>query len=485
VRPLVKALVVVLTVPVVCAALALTSRHELDTRWTAGLRRPFLVRRQVPDERLLARYSLSVVCGDPRLAPGIRPCRPYRLFSSMATAAAATGALGVGFLGAVSVAGAACRARRRRLSRLFRPALYVTVFGLVVLVLLHGALGVASVFLFGEVIQRWPIGLVLALAAATVVAALSMIQLALAVTRRESPAVVARELRPGTQRRLVEWVRGAAESVGAATPAHLLVGLHPAVFVADASIVTLDGRLPGRSLYLPLPLARILSSDELRALVAHELAHVAAPQAADSERVFALHAGVRRTLRVLSLRSSGIAALTALPALSVLSLFDEAFDPAVSSASREREQAADGAAADLAGPATLASALVKAHAFTPAWDAVATAMDRAVIEGTQYENASVLFAQVAAASSDLGRLAGAGGLSLPHPVDVHPSLAERLKDLGVSVGEVSAAALVVDPADPAIALVDGHDAIERDLSQVEQRIAAMTWGPVEDEPAVV
>jgi hypothetical protein len=269
--------------------------------------------------------------------------------------------------------------------------------------------------------------------------------------------------------------------VGSGPPAHLLAGLHPALFVTDAPIVSLDGRLSGRSFYFPLTLGRILSKEELRGLVAHEFAHFAASQAAGAKRVFPLYAGVRRSLRALSQRSTGIGAFTALPALSVLSLFVDTFEPAVAAASRETEQVADRVAADVVGRATLAAALVKSHAFTPAWDAVTTAMDRAVIEGTQYVNASALFAQVAAASSDAERLAGAGLLSAPHPVDVHPSLAERLRALGVSLAEVSVSALATDPPDPAIALVDGHDAIERDLSEVEHRIAAMAWSRPEDE----
>jgi Zn-dependent protease with chaperone function len=481
VKSLVKALAVVLAVPAICAALALTSRSELDARWQATLRRPFLSRGQMPDERVIARYALGVRCADPWTAAGTRPCRPYNLFTSMADAAAVTAAVGVAFLAAIGAVGAACRSRRARLSHVLRLAVYGIVGGLVVLVLVHGALGVAGVFLLGEVIQRWPVTMVLVLAAATAGATLSMIQLALAVTSHESPSVVARLLSPEDYPGLAAWVGEIAGAVGARVPEHTLAGLRPGVFVSDDAVVHLDGRVDRRTLYFALPLARILSVEELRGLVAHELAHFREGQAEENTRLVRFHAGVKRSVRRLADRALGIRAVTALPALSILSVAMDGFEPAVASAQRDREFAADRAAADLVGSRTLAAALVKAHAFTPGWDAVSAAMDRAVMAGAQYVNASALFAQVTSASAGPERLVGAGALSLPHPTDVHPSVADRLKALGVVPGDVTAAALATQPPHPAVVLVEGYETIERDLSEVEHRIAASVWARPEDD----
>jgi Zn-dependent protease with chaperone function len=466
-----KPLAVVLAVPLVFAALALTSRSESDQRWQDGLRRQFVVRRQRPDERVIARYSLASLCGDPRAARTIRPCRSYNLFSSMVRASAVTGALGAIFLAAVAAAGAACRSRRDRLLRLFKPALYATVTGLVALVLLHGLLGIAGLFLLGEVIQRWPITLVLLLAAATLAAVASMIQVALAVTRKDGPPVVGRRLDPASQPRLAAWVAEIAAAAGVAPPAHLVAGLGPELFAAEGTVTCLDGPLHGRTLCLSLPLARILSVEELRGLVAHELAHFRAGEAAATVVFLPLHAGARRSIQRLS-QVPGIRSVTTLPALSILSFFMQAFEPGVSRLRSEREQDADQVAAGVAGREIFGTALVKAHAFTPAWEAVSVAMERAVVEDSQYENTSELFEQVAAGSAGPERLAGVGALSLPHPTDLHPALADRLRALGVSPREVAAAALLTRPADPAATLVQGCEAIERDLSRIEHRMAA-------------
>jgi hypothetical protein len=69
---------------------------------------------------------------------------------------------------------------------------------------------------------------------------------------------------------------------------------------------------------------------------------------------------------------------------------------------------------------------------------------------------------------------------MPHPTDVHPPLAVRLQAIGVTPVEVSLAALVTQPSHPAATLLEGYEAIERDLSEVEHRIAATVRGGADD-----
>jgi Zn-dependent protease with chaperone function len=481
VRSFVKALALVVVLPVACAALAYSSRTALANRWQAGLRRPYLMRRQMPDERVIARYSLARLCGDPRTAAGVPACRAYNRFSSMSAAAAVTGGVGIGFLVAIAAAGAFSRRRRDLLALVYRPAFHGTVAGLVVLVLLNGGLAVVGLSLLVPVIEGWPASLSLVLAGASLGVAISMIRHVLGATRTDTQPTVARELNAETQQGVVEWVRVISTAVGAPPAEHVLAGLRPGIFATSEPVVCLDRRVTGRTLYLSLPLARILSVEELRGLVAHELAHHAAVQAKVTGRVVLIHAGLRRSLRTLSEHGSGVRGATAWPARSVLSLFTEAFAPAVAPCFTARELAADRAAADLVGPRTLAAALVKVHAFTPAWNVVSVAMDHAVVDGTQYVNASVLFEQVVAASADPERLVGAGALSSLHPTDIHPTLAERLRALGVTPADVSIAARDTRPQPSAAGLIEGCDVIERDLSEVEHRIAALEWGRGADD----
>jgi hypothetical protein len=60
-------------------------------------------------------------------------------------------------------------------------------------------------------------------------------------------------------------------------PETVVIGVDPTFFVTEAEVVTLSGRLWGRTLYCSMPLARILTVDELTAIIGHELGHFRGP----------------------------------------------------------------------------------------------------------------------------------------------------------------------------------------------------------------
>jgi hypothetical protein len=139
-----------------------------------------------------------------------------------------------------------------------------------------------------------------------------------------------------------------------------------------------------------------------------------------------------------------------------------------------REARADQMAAAAAGADVLASALVKVHAFAPAWEAVVDAMVFAVHSRTQYVNASALFQEIVSSNAGPERLRGLVPQELGHPTDRHPPLAQRLEALAVDPARLAAAALVTAPASPAIGLVEDAVTIEQGLSAAEHRLIAET-----------
>lgn len=470
---LVKPLLVVLAVPLACTLIALSGRTEWDSRWQAGLRREFLLRRQPVSETFIARYSLATLCSDDRTAATIRPCRTYRLFTSVAATSAGAAGLGLLLLVGLAAAGKACQERRERLARLFTPGLRLAIAGIVVLALLHAVLGIGGLYLLGQVIERWPSFIVFGLVVAGLLVALSVAQVAMAVARRPPLSLVGRIAAPASHPRLVAAISTLASSLGVRMPDRLVLGLAPGCFVVDGHVSTLDGAAQGRTLYLSLPLARILSVEELRAILAHELAHFRQPDEDLTVRFYPAYAAAGRALEVLRRKARGWRAVAVAPALWLLAFFVEGFAPAARSAAREREQVADAAAVSIAGREAAATALVKTHAFSPAWDAVREAMDAAVAEGTQYTSASALFVQVVNDNAGPVRLVGLGRLALWHPVDALPALGDRLAALGVNLPGVAAAALVTRPEVPAISLIENPEGLERDLSEVEHRLLAL------------
>jgi Zn-dependent protease with chaperone function len=478
-RHLLKPLVMILAVPVLATALGVLSRSQWEGRWTAGLARQLSVQRVRPDDRLLARYSLASLCSDRRTAARNPWCRTYTFHSALIQAAVGVGAAGFAFLGGLLLMARLCRASRRRMARLFRPSIVFAASGTSVLAMANALVAVAGVaagstLLFGRPVERVSPSLVLVAGTAAVVWTIAVWVVAFNLIRRPTLTIVGHVLTPSAQGPLMDQVKRVADAVGAAAPRNVVACLAPWVAVTELRVATLNGTVSGRTLCLSLPLCRILSTDEFRALLAHELAHFSKEEAGFSQRVAPFHAGVVRALERIKERSHGIRNLAVAPPAALVGFFVDALQDDATSDAR-REGRADEAAVAFAGANALASALVKAHAFAPAWDAVVAAMERAVRSGTQYVNASALFHEVVTAHAGPERLRGLGPQALGHPTDRHPSLAVRLDAIRADRSQLAASALMTTPESPAIGLVQEADALEQGLSTAEHRLIAGTY----------
>ena len=97
---------------------------------------------------------------------------------------------------------------------------------------------------------------------------------AVIVMLRKSPTIVAGRT-VSEQRGPYLWkhIRDLASKIDALPPQNIIVGLDNSFFVIEAAVKCFNGLIKGRTLYLSLPLCRILSEVELRAIVGHELGH--------------------------------------------------------------------------------------------------------------------------------------------------------------------------------------------------------------------
>ena len=120
----------------------------------------------------------------------------------------------------------------------------------------------------------------------------------------------------------------------------------------------------------------------------------------------------------------------------------------------------------------MASALVKVHAFSGAWDSVCEAAIAATREGEALGNISAIFAGVVARDASRELVRGAGAARTTHPTDSHPPLNVRLEALGLPLKKVEEHALRVTPADAAISLIETPEAIETALSDAFQAMLA-------------
>ena len=69
------------------------------------------------------------------------------------------------------------------------------------------------------------------------------------------------------------WSMNWPNTWGVKSPDNLVAGLDYSFFVTPESLWTVNGQLQGSSLFICLPLCRIMNQAELQAVIVHELAH--------------------------------------------------------------------------------------------------------------------------------------------------------------------------------------------------------------------
>ena len=399
-------------------------------------------------------------------------CAYFAAAGWLQTGGILTGVLGLGLLGFVAHRASQARQSRDRLPALFRQAVRATGIGAALLGLALSVLVTGSLALLMAVfVERIWVGFLLGIlllggyaalrTAATALAwgkPLEHQEIAVSLTRAQAPALW----------RLVDEV---ARTVGTAPPDNLVLTPEPNCYAIEVPVILPNQRVKGRTLCLSLPLLHLWDERELRAVVAHELAHFHGEDTRYSrEYAPALRAAAEALETLRATLDRDARAVAVLPLLPIFSFTVERFTLATAAHSREREFAADGVAARVAGALPFATALLKVAVAPPAWSLY---LERAVENGaTDPPPAGAAVAWLAAQAMQtpqppdwLARERTA------HPVDTHPPLHARLDALGVDLAQAWRA--TVPAAVPAAALVGPVDAIDRDLTSLIARLSQL------------
>jgi len=461
-------LALVLAIPLVTFGVAKGIQIKSEHDWEEALHKELGEQAQSRQAEL----SLNRVCADPEMAGKIGElCGEYGGLGTMQMAAAWTGGGGLLLLIVIALLGYASRFSRWVLLA-FKPGLLLAVGGLVLLIPLNVALAIFAIY-FGEssLIGRVHIGVILGIGLGALVGTLAMIRGTLGVVRRAHTTVVGRRLDESANPNLLHFVNELAVRLGAAPPQHIVVGLNPNFFVTEADVQCLDGQFRDRTLFLSLPLCRILSVRELEAVFGHELGHYIGLDTQFSRRFYPIYRGASESLAAVAANiGEGSRGIALLPAVSILSFFLESFAVAENRISRERELAADQVAARAVDAHTFAVALVKIHALMPYWEAVLGQMRKTLENGKQLVNVSSLFAAITNEVAEPQVLQGLADHKLSHPTDSHPALGVRLQYLQVSLAEVSEDALHVSPEAPAVSLLSDFELSEEQLTDIEHSL---------------
>jgi Zn-dependent protease with chaperone function len=349
---------------------------------------------------------------------------------------------------------------------LFMPGLYLTLGGLAVLMALQGGVILGTLYLLLLTGAGIPPLVIIPVGLFTFFGVLALLNAMLNSIQRARIGVFGLPLQEQEAPGLWQHVRELAERMRAGAPRQIVAGIDPGFWVTEAEVHSLAGKHTGRTLYLSLPMTRLLAKDELSAILAHELAHFRGFDTRFSQLFYPVYRGAGQSLAWIDHQTdeSMWSWLTLLPAQVVLEYFYWCFAAAEGRVSRSRELAADRASAEATSPRNAAAALVKAHAFDGFWGPVRGRMRGAFTRGERLANVSTLYVEVVRAGAVPSILEGLADQRLTHPTDSHPPLHARLTALGISLEEVGGAALAVTPVTPAVAWIDGAEAIEQRLS---------------------
>ena len=95
------------------------------------------------------------------------------------------------------------------------------------------------------------------------------------IATKQTHSVLGKKLDLQNHPKIFTLIKEISETLGARNPEHVVVGLEPNFYVtsADVNVMGENSILKGETLYLSLPLARILTLEEIKAIIGHELGH--------------------------------------------------------------------------------------------------------------------------------------------------------------------------------------------------------------------
>lgn len=377
-----------------------------------------------------------------------------------------------------------CKRDRRLLLRVFHPGLKLCGVTVALSMLLQGALVILILWnlgITGGVVFR---KMFLPAVAATAMGVYTVCRSALRPVRPATISVAGFAVTAEQEPTLWAFARQVAKDAGSEAPDHIVLGTDPQFFVTEAATATLNRTCHGRTVFLSAPLCRLITPEELRAILAHEFAHFSGEDTLYSQLFSPIYRGAIQSLEDLSRASPDNYWRHVLhkPGQYMLWFFLHFFARAEKAISRERELRADRCAAALTSPETFASALLKVVVLSHIWEF----MDRYVLQhlarGTGvdvcgqtldplevYSKLGRYFevnAPVHASSIDVDSLCAD---ELPHPTDSHPPLGRRLASLGVELQSVRERVLKPAPEVSAKTLFAHIDGLEQAIHHLRAR----------------
>ena len=366
---------------------------------------------------------------------------------------------------------------RSRLAFIFPMLTRIVVFLLAALVVMQGAILTYGAYI-GEsyAIGRVHFVLIGAIGLGAVFAALALVRAAFSLGKRLKTSVTGVALSSSSAPTLHRFVGELSTKLGSTSPKNIVVGLDPNFFVTSADVYcSVDQKLlTGETLFVSAPLSRLLTKNELAAVIGHELGHFRGKDTAYSMKFSPVYAGMAGAIGAMDIaENEGASGLAKIPALAILSYMYDVFSRNERTVGRERELHADQAGVQAASARSLATALAKVSFYSGIWPSTQQRNISRLAKGKVTNNLSAVFFDSAKYDIEHARfheiIDAILEKKIAHPTDTHPTFAERLSGLELAIEDLDMTD-IIPSEQSAIDLLDNYTEIEEHLTLFEHRL---------------
>lgn len=362
---------------------------------------------------------------------------------------------------------------RESLFRFFKPGLYLSQVGTILLLIANCALIISRIYSGNHDIEG--------------VIAMSIIALGIIAyityqsfrpVRPSGGYYVGKILSKEDQPELWNYIATIANNLGATPPDTIIIGFEPTFFVTEVPINIIDAQavshIQGRSLFLSLPYCRLLTKDELTSIIGHEIGHFTGEDTRWSQKFYPIYAHAENT--ILSLKSMYknmpkvffiITLLVFIPSYVFMKFFMTIFEGAEKKINRQRELEADSIGAKITTNETSAMALVRTYLYFHVFDMVKKMLIHTCLRAEIPTNIVEEFTTLCKSMGEIPSLKESLDREIfTHPTDTHPPLHDRLKALGIKLDDVYSKAHAI-PSHPASSLFLQAEELEQELTRLE------------------
>jgi len=364
---------------------------------------------------------------------------------------------------------------RQRIAKVFPPLVFITLITLSILVLVQGVIltygaYIAESHAVGRVhfIAIGMIGLV------ALITAIGLIFSSFKLVKKQTHSVLADELNRSQHPKLFSLIDEVAESLGAKPPKNVIAGLEPNFYVTNADVNIIGSNtktLKNGTLFVSLPLARILTVEEFKGIIGHELGHFRGNDTHYSLKFAPVYSGLSDGIDLLT-DDEGGGSIVTYPAATVLSYMMDVFHKNISAISRIRELEADKAACEVANPISLATSLLKIGLYASHWRELEEQTINRLIKGKITKNLSMLFFSIVDYDANKTSISTVikeiSEQTISHPTDSHPPTSSRIAELGLNIDDIKHD-LLVKPSHSCIDLFQDPAIHEESLTAIQMQ----------------